>query len=266
MTAKVTILGCGNSVGVPRIGGDWGACDPDNPKNRRLRSSLLIERGSGNAKTNALIDTTPDCRQQLLSAGIGWVDGVLYTHRHADHTHGIDDLRVISFNGRRRVDVYYDQGTGEVLKNRFSYCFNSSPNGPYSQILNGHVIRPGEPVQIEGPGGQIEIMPFNQHHGDIDTLGFRIGGIAYSSDINGLPEESYPLLENLDVWIVDALRYEPHPSHFCVDDALAAIEQVRPKRAILTHMQIDLDYETLSRELPEGVEPAFDGLVLETNL
>ena len=266
MKAKVTILGCGTSGGVPRIGGNWGDCDPNNPKNRRLRCSALIERQSKKGKTNVLIDTSPDCREQLLGAGIGWLDAVFYTHNHADHTHGIDDLRVIGFNGRSRVDVYFDEFTGETLRRRFDYCFETPEGSAYPPILNGHVIQPGKPVTIDGPGGEIMLMPIRQLHGNIDTFGFRVGSLAYSPDINGLPEESYELLEDLDIWIVDALRREPHPTHFSLDESLEAIERVGPRRAFLTHMHVDLDYETLMRELPEGVEPAYDGLVLEPEL
>ena len=263
MTLKLTILGCGTSGGVPRVGNHWGACDPANPKNRRRRCSLLAERAGAGGSTTALVDTSPDLRQQLLDVGVGWLDGVLYTHDHADHTHGIDDLRMVSFNGRRRVDVYYDALTGQQLRERFSYCFKS--RSEYPAILDGHEIRAGEIVKISGPGGAIEALPFRQIHGQGETLGFRFGGIAYSPDVSGLPEESLTALEGLDVWILDALRYTPHPSHLSVEQALAYIARVKPKRAVLTHMHVDLDYETLRRELPEGVEPAFDGMVLTTD-
>jgi len=267
MTLRLTILGCGTSGGIPRIGDNWGACDPANPRNRRLRCSLLVERRHGDGrKTVVLVDTSPDMRQQLLEAGIGWVDAVLYTHDHADHTHGIDDLRVIGFNGRRRVDVYYDERTGAVLRRRFGYCFETAPGSNYPPILDGHPIAPGVPVSVEGEGGSIPVMPFLQHHGEIDTIGFRFGNIAYSCDIKGLPARSYDCLADLDVWIVDALRYTPHPSHFSLEATLTAIERVKPRRAVLTHMHVDLDYETLRRALPENVEPAFDGMVLETGV
>lgn len=264
MTLKLTILGCGTSGGVPRIGNHWGACDPANPKNRRRRCSLLVERAGPDGTTTALVDTSPDLREQLLDAGIGWLDGVLYTHDHADHAHGIDDLRMVSFNGRRRVDVYYDQATGRLLRSRFAYCFDTPPGSEYPAILKGHEIRAGETVEISGPGGVIEALPFRQIHGSGETLGFRFGGIAYSPDVSDLPADSLKLLEGLDVWILDALRYTPHPSHLSVEQALAFIARVKPKRAVLTHMHVDLDYETLRRELPDGVEPAYDGMVLET--
>ena len=154
MTLKLTILGCGTSGGVPRVGNVWGACDPANPKNRRRRCSVIVQREGAEGTTNALVDSSPDLREQMLDAGVGWLDGVLYTHDHADHTHGIDDLRMVSYNGRRRVAVYYDAETGRMLKQRFGYCFSMSPNGEYPPILDGHEIAPGVPVKIFGTGGR----------------------------------------------------------------------------------------------------------------
>jgi phosphoribosyl 1,2-cyclic phosphate phosphodiesterase len=265
MTLKLTILGCGTSGGVPRVGNIWGACDPSNPKNRRRRCSVLVQKEGGEGTTNVLVDTSPDLREQLLDTGVGWLDGVLYTHDHADHTHGIDDLRMVSYNGRQRVAVYYDAMTGQQLRQRFAYCFNMSANGEYPPILDGHQIAPGLPLIILGPGGGIEVLPFKQHHGSGETLGFRFGGIAYSPDVSDLPEESLKYFENLDVWILDALRYSRHPSHFSIDEALTWIKRVKPKRAVLTHMHVDLDYTALARALPPSVEPAYDGMVLMTN-
>ena len=207
MSLKVTILGCGTSGGVPRIGGDWGACDPNNPKNRRRRCALLVERKGADGTTRVLVDTPPDLREQLIDAGVGLLDGVLYTHEHADHCHGIDDLRMVCYNARRRVDVYHDAATGKVLRQRFAYCFETPPGSEYPAVLKAHEIVPGEMVRIDGPGGAIEALPFRQQHGPSETLGFRFDGIAYSPDVNDLPEESVPLLAGLDVWIVDALRY-----------------------------------------------------------
>jgi phosphoribosyl 1,2-cyclic phosphate phosphodiesterase len=264
MTLTVTILGCGTSGGVPRVGNHWGACDPSNPKNRRRRCSVLVQREGAEGITNVLVDSSPDLREQLLDTGVGWLDGVLYTHDHADHTHGIDDLRMVSYNMRKRVAVYHDEATGRSLKERFAYCFDTPRKTEYPPILESHVIRPGEPVRIPGAGGVIEALPFRQQHGSGETLGFRFGGIAYSPDVSDLPEQTLMLLENLDVWIIDALRYTRHPSHFSVEEALAWIARVKPKRAVLTHMHVDLDYEALMRELPEGVEPGYDGMVLTT--
>ena len=264
MTLKLTILGCGTSGGVPRIGGDWGNCDPANPKNYRLRCSMLVERSGAEGRTSVLVDTSPDARQQLLGAGVSWLDGVLYTHEHADHTHGIDDLRVVALNGRARIDVYCDARTGSVLEERFAYCFNAMPAGAYPPILNKHTIKLFQEFEISGKGGAVKVLPYQQDHGEIMSVGYRFGDIAYSCDINALPEESYKYLEGLDVWIVDALRHTPHPSHFSLEETLEAIRRVKPKRAILTHMHTDLDYDTLVRTLPGGVEPAYDGMVLET--
>lgn len=274
MSHKITILGCGSSGGVPRIGNKWGACDPKNPKNRRSRCSVLIERFQFKGeeqggkrelagRTRALIDTSPDLREQLLSAGVGTINGVLYTHDHADHTHGIDDLRVLAYNMKSRVKVYYDAPVKRSLLERFGYCFKKPLGSNYEPILKGHDIAPPEPVLIEGGGGTIELTPIPQVHGDITSLGYRVGSMAYSPDISGLPDSSVERLQGLDLWIVDALRYQHHPSHFSVDDALAWIKRLRPKRAILTHLHIDLDYETLRQSLPAGVEPAYDGMSIE---
>lgn len=263
MSLKVTILGCGTSGGIPRVGNIWGACDPTNPKNQRRRCSLLVQREDAGGTTNVLVDTSPDCRAQMLDAGVGLLDGVLYTHDHADHTHGIDDLRVVAYNGHRRVEVYADKATVQLLRQRFDYCFETPMGSDYPAILLGHEIAPGAIAHFEGLGGVIEALAFRQIHGRGETLGFRFGGLAYSPDVSDLPEESLEHLQDLDVWIIDALRYTSHPSHFSVSEALVWIERMKPKRAILTHMHIDLDYAALRGELPPGVEPAYDGMVLE---
>jgi phosphoribosyl 1,2-cyclic phosphate phosphodiesterase len=263
MNLTFTILGCGSSGGVPRIGGDWGACDPNNPKNRRRRCSLLVQRTSEEGTTTALIDTSPDLREQLLGTGIGWVDGVLFTHEHADHIHGIDDLRVVAINGRQRISVWSDERTYQRLHGSFGYCFKQPEGSAYPPICDHRLMSPLEPVVVSGPGGDIEFIPFDQAHGDIQSLGFRVGGLAYSSDLNDLPRASQDALAGLDVWIVDALRYSFHPTHFSVDDALAWIDRVRPRTAILTNMHIDLDYDTLRASLPDNIEPAYDGMVIK---
>jgi len=260
MTLKFTILGCGSSMGVPRPALGWGACDPANPKNRRRRTSLLVERQGPAGVTRVLVDTSPDLREQLLDAGVDRLDGVLFTHAHADHTHGIDDLRPLFVHRRRRIDAYLDEPTSRDLMGRFRYCFEKPPGSDYPPILTEHRIRPGEPVTVAGEGGPIEALPILQRHGDIPSLGFRFGGLAYSCDLVGLPDPSLPALADLEVWIVDALRYVPHPSHFSLSDTLQWIERLRPRRAILTNMHSDLDYQTLLDQLPDGVEPAFDGL------
>lgn len=261
---RATILGCGSSPGVPRIGNDWGACDPNEAKNRRSRCSLLIERfDGGELPTTILVDTGPDVRTQLLEANVKHIDGVIYTHAHADHIHGIDDLRAFWQNTKRLLDVYADAPTMARLEQAFGYCFETPPNSFYPPILKHHPIAAGGAVTISGAGGPVEIKPFRQIHGDIETLGFRIGDMAYSCDISDLPGESVGVLDGLNVWIVDALRYRTHPSHFSVAEALAWIERIGPRRGFLTHMHNDLDYATLMRELPPHVEPAYDGMQLE---
>ena len=262
MSYRFTILGCGSSGGVPRIGMSWGACDPDNPKNRRLRCSALIERIGPAGQSAVLIDTSPDFRAQILAARIMALDGVLYTHDHADHTHGIDDLRMVTFAMKKRIDVYFDARTGQSLRERFAYCFKTPEGSNYRPILNGHDIDGVTPVAIAGPGGAITAMPIPQVHGDITSLGYRVSKLAYSPDISDIPEASLPLLEGLDVWVVDALRYTPHESHFSVKQALKWVRRLKPKRTILTHMTSELDYETLRRDLPAGVEPAYDGMTV----
>lgn len=260
MSYKLTLLGTGSSGGVPRLGNNWGACDPKNPKNRRRRCSALVERFAGRGRTTALIDTSPDLREQLLDAEIGEVDGVLFTHDHADHTHGIDDLRILAFNMRRRVDVFFDAPTRASLMARFGYCFETPAGSSYPPILNAHDIHPLRPVTVKGAAGPIEALPVPQEHGEITSIGFRFGSVAYCPDVSGIPAESQPHLQDLDVLIIDALRYIPHPAHFSVKQALACIETLKPKRAILTHLHIDLDYAALSRELPPNVVPAYDGM------
>jgi phosphoribosyl 1,2-cyclic phosphate phosphodiesterase len=261
MTLTFTILGCSSSTGVPRAALGWGACDPSNPKNRRRRCSLLVERRDRAGKlTTVLVDTSPDLREQLLGAEVCWIDGVLYTHDHADHTHGIDDLRTVALARRRRIDVYLDEATSKTVRGRFDYCFATPPGSEYPPIVTEHRIEAFHNVTIDGEGGPIAALPFAQTHGDIRSLGFRFGNVAYSCDLNGLMPDSVPRLADLDIWILDALRYTPHPSHLSVADALKWIEQVRPKRAILTNLHCDLDYEILRSELPPHVEPAYDGM------
>jgi len=260
-----TILGCGSSGGVPRIGNVWGACDPTNPKNRRRRCSLLIEGFSeGSAEpTRVLIDTGPDLREQLLDAAIDRLDAVFYTHDHADHTHGIDDLRVLALNNRKRVDVYCNEPTRRRLFEAFSYCFVSPPGSGYPPILNAHQIEAGTQTVIEGPGGEIAVLPFRQEHGGIDSLGYRVGNCAYSCDLSAVPEESLPAVSGLDLWILDALRPAPHPSHLSLAEALSYIEQQQPEQAVLTNLHIDLDYVELDRTTPDHVHPAFDGMRID---
>lgn len=262
MTHRLTILGCGSSGGVPRIGSMWGQCDPQNPKNRRRRCSVLVERIEGARRTAVLVDTSPDLREQLLDVRCDALDAVLYTHDHADHTHGIDDLRMVSYAMHRRIAVFADPATRKSLVERFAYCFETPEGSSYQPILVATAIEGREPIRIEGAAGAVIARPIDQVHGDIMSLGFRFGGLAYSPDVSDLPESSIAQLAGLDVWIVDALRYTAHNSHFSIKQALSWIERLKPKRAILTHMTTDLDYDTLRRELPPHVEPAYDGMVV----
>jgi len=266
MTMTFTILGCGSSMGVPRPALGWGACDPQNPKNRRRRTSLLVDRQGPRGHTRVLVDTSPDLREQLLDAQVDWLDGVLMTHEHADHTHGIDDLRPLFVRKRRRLDLYANDQTLRSLRTRFDYCFATPLGSEYPPIITEHQMVAGQAVTIDGEGGPIVALPIQQQHGDIASLGFRFGAFAYSCDLSGMPPESAEALSGLDVWVVDALRYAPHPSHFSVEDALAWIERVQPKRAILTNLHADLDYETLRRKLPANVEPAYDRMAINLPL
>ena len=259
---RFTILGCGSSGGVPRLGGDWGDCDPSNPKNRRRRCSMLVERITDAGTTRVLIDTSPDMRDQLLSAGVGTLDGVVYTHSHADHMHGIDDLRQIVFNRRERLPVWADGPTQEALLGRFGYAFMQPEGSSYPAILDLHTI--DGPIDVPGPGGAITFAPFRAEHGTMDALGFRIGPLAYLPDVIAIPATSWPLLMGLDVWVLDALRRKPHPTHAHLALSLDWIARAKPRRAVLTNMHVDLDYDTLLAELPPSVTPAFDGMVIET--
>jgi len=260
MTLSFTILGCGSSSGNPRPALGWGDSDPNNPKNRRRRTSFLVERRDGRGVTRILVDTSPDLREQLLDADVDWLDGVLYTHEHADHTHGIDDLRMLFIKHRRRIDVYLDEHTAAMMRTRFAYCFKAPPGSDYPPIVTEHRLAAGTAVTIEGEGGPITALPYLQEHGTIPSLGFRFGNLAYSCDLSGMPPESAALLGGLDVWFVDALRYKPHPSHLSLDDALRWIERIKPRRAILTNLHSDLDYEVLRSRLPAHIEPAYDGM------
>lgn len=262
---KITILGCGSSGGVPRIGNIWGDCDPHEPKNRRRRCSILVQKSAeaGGPTTNVLIDTSPDMAEQLNMANQGRLDAVLYTHAHADQAHGIDDLRMVAMNNRARVDVYMDETTESWLLNRFDYCFKTPPGSGYPPILNAHKMTAHEPVTIDGEGGPVTFEPLLLEHGSIPALGFMVGGIAYSPDVNGVPQRARDAIAGIDCWIVDALRRAPHPSHANLDLTLEWIADVKPKLGVLTNMHVDLDYQTLRRELPEGIIPAYDGMVLE---
>jgi phosphoribosyl 1,2-cyclic phosphate phosphodiesterase len=258
-----TILGCGSSAGVPRVGQGWGACDPNNPKNRRRRCSLFVERTVGNGgKTQVLVDMSPDLREQMLGLKIDRLDAILLTHSHADHIHGIDEIRPLVIMARRKIDLHMDAETARIVRKNFSYIFETPPASQYPALLNEHRITTYHTITLNGLGGSIDAIPFQLEHGEIGSLGFRFGGVAYTPDLNAIPKESIVYLEGLDLWIVDALRYTAHPSHFSLPETLEWITRLRPRRAVLTNLHTDMDFERLSRELPPNVEPAFDGMKL----
>lgn len=264
MTLTLTILGCGSSAGVPRPALGWGACDPNNPRNRRRRCSLLVEQTSGHGTTRIVIDTSPDLREQLIDTDVDHIDAVFLTHEHADQTHGMDDLRSVVIHMRKRIPVYFNQSTAKDIMARFSYCFISPEGSDYPPILTRHSIEAGGSQIIGGKGGEVTMTAFLVQHGNIPALGYRIGNAAYTPDLNDIPPESFGALENLDLWIVDGLRYTGHPSHFSINDALSWIERFKPKRAVITNMTADVDYEVIRQSLPAGVVPAYDGMRLDT--
>jgi phosphoribosyl 1,2-cyclic phosphate phosphodiesterase len=263
-TFRLTILGCGSSPGTPRITGDWGNCDPSNPKNRRTRCSALAERIRPDGRTTRVVlDTGPDFREQMLRAGVMRLDAALYTHPHADHIHGIDDLRGYVLEQKRLMDVWCDQPTLTRLMDGFGYCFTTPFGSAYPPILKARLFEHGKPVVIEGEGGPLSFEPLPQIHGDIISLGFRIGGLAYCPDVSGFPEPTVERLMGLDVLVIDALQYKRHPSHLSLGEALDWIGRVVPKKAYLTHMHVPLDYATVMAETPDFVEPAYDGLTID---
>ena len=257
-TLRATILGCGSSGGVPRLGDVWGDCDPSNTRNRRRRCSLLIERDGPDGTTRVLIDTGPDLVPQLLDAQVATVDAVVYTHAHADHVHGIDDLRQLVFNSRSKMPVWADQPTSDSLIERFGYIFETPAGSQYPPICVMNPIT-GR-IAIDGPGGQIALIPFRVQHGDITALGFRVGGLVYLPDVSEIPEAAWPLIDDAAVFICDALRPKPHPSHAHLGLALEWIQRSRTPRGILTNMHIDMDYDTVQAITPDHVQPAFDGM------
>jgi phosphoribosyl 1,2-cyclic phosphate phosphodiesterase len=265
---RFTILGCSSSPGVPRLNGDWGACDPSNPRNRRMRASFLIEQiAPDGGRTVVVVDTGPDFREQMIAAQVQQVDAVLYTHAHADHLHGIDDLRGYFIMQHKRIPIYADAFTMERIHQGFGYCLETPAGGSYPPIVLPRVIETlDEPIVIDGAGGRISVQAHRQEHGDIHSLGFRIGNIAYCTDVSDFPAESVQKLSGLDVLIIDTLQYKYHPSHLSLEQALSWIEGFAPERAILTHMHTPLDYETVMRETPAHVEPGYDGLVFEAEV
>jgi len=262
MTVTLTILGCGSSAGVPRPALGWGACDPTNPKNRRRRCSMMVERESEHGITRVVIDTSPDLREQLIDAQVYHIDAVFLTHEHADQTHGMDDLRSVVLKRRKRIPVYMNAATATDIMLRFGYCYQSPPGSDYPPILDRLDIEAGESRTISGKGGDLTLTPFLVQHGNIPALGYRIGNAAYTPDVNDIPEESWPALEGLDLWVIDGLRYTQHPSHFSIPDALRWRDRFKPKRAVITNMTADVDYEAVKAHLPDGVVAAYDGMRL----
>lgn len=261
---RLTILGCGSSPGVPRIIGDWGQCDPSNPRNRRTRTAAMLERIAPDGRTTrVIIDTGPDFRAQMLAAGVDRIDAVAYTHPHADHIHGIDDLRGYWLEQRDLIDVYGDAPTLTRLKQAFGYCFETPPGGSYPPIVRARLIDAPAPFTVEGEGGPLTLEPLPQVHGDIMSLGFRVGRMAYCPDVSDFPPATVERLLGLDVLVIDALQYTTHPSHFSLGEALDWIARVKPGRAVLTHMHTPLDYSTVAAETPEDVEPAYDGMAMD---
>jgi phosphoribosyl 1,2-cyclic phosphate phosphodiesterase len=254
---RVMMLGSGPSWGVPRIGNDWGACDPANPRNRRRRVSVLVQEGD----SILLIDTSPDLREQLLDARVTRLDAVLFTHAHADHLHGIDDLRSVNQLMKKMLPVYASPETLEEIRARFGYVFGAMDFAKHTTYYKPAL----EPNAIDGPfrAAEFKVVPFIQDHGFSKTLGFRIGRFAYSTDVINLDDAALAARRGVELWIVDCIRRRPHVTHSHLEKTLEWIARVKPKRAILTHMDESLDYATLARELPEGVEPGYDGLIAD---
>ncbi len=261
-----TLLGTGSSGGVPRVGGDWGTCDPDEPRNRRRRCCILIDlRAASGALTRVLIDTSPDLREQLLDQKVTHLDAVVYTHDHADQAHGIDDIRPLVIRAGRPVPTYMDEATRASLTHRFAYCFEG--RGGYPPIMDLQpAIRPGVAFEVSGAGGVIRLLPLDMQHGRIRSLGFRVGAFAYCNDVNELPLETMARLRGLDTLVVDALRHTPHPSHAHLDKSLGWIEELAPKRAVLTNLHVDMDYATLRDTLPAHIVPAYDGMQIDIRI
>lgn len=262
---RFTILGCSSSPGVPRINGDWGACNPDNPKNRRTRAALLVEQFTEDGSvTRIAIDTGPDFRQQMIAAQVTSLDAVVYTHAHADHLHGIDDVRMYAIVQKQQIPIYADPVTMARIEDGFAYCIHRPEGSNYPAIVKPVLIdNMLQRFEISGAGGAIDFTPHWQNHGDTHSLGFRMGDVAYCSDVSSFPDESLANLKDLDLLIIDALQYREHPSHLSLKQAMRVIEAHRPRHAVLTHMHIPLDYDAVMAETPDHIEPAYDGLSFE---
>lgn len=257
---RVTILGCGGAAGVPVIGNQWGACDSGNPRNVRRRASILVQQGG----STLVVDTGPDLRLQFLDAGVTRLDGILYTHTHADHTHGIDEIRALNRLQRAAIDAW---GTREILDHlikKYDYIFDSQGIFKDSVAFYKPCLTPreyvwGRPFKVAG----IPVLPFRQDHGFMPTTGFRFGDVAYSTDVVHLGDDAFAALAGVKIWIVGCLQEAEHPTHAHLERVLGWIARVRPERAVLTHLSHRLDYDDLASKCPPGVEPAHDGLVIE---
>ncbi len=258
MSIKITILGCGSSGGVPRVGFGWGACNPKNEKNRRTRCSLLIEKQVKSEKISVLIDTGPDIRQQMLSADVQNLDAILYTHHHADHVHGIDDLRTLAYKKRSKIPVWADFSTQKRLNQGFGYIFSTPKNSKYPAICELNLIKKDE-IKIDSSKASIKFLPLLVNHGEIDALAFKFDNIVYMPDVLDIYPDTWRQLQDLDLLIIDALRRDPHPSHTHLEKTLGWLQELKPKKAILTNLHNDLDYDLLKKELPDEIEPAYDG-------
>jgi len=268
MGLRAVILGCGSSGGVPRVGGDWGICDPTNPKNKRSRSSLYVEYWQGEEmppakeRTSVVIDTSPDLREQFLAANIKRLDAVLFTHEHADQSHGIDDLRAIAYRMRTQIPTYMDQNTKDHVHTRFHYCFEMPEGRVHPPILSLQpLMTGGDALRIEGAGGTLSIKVLQLSHGPTPSLGFIFdGALGYAPDVWDIPPEAMTELEDIDTFVVDALRYNDHPTHANGDKTLSWLAQTRVRRGVLTNLHIDMDYDALADELPPIATPAYDGM------
>lgn len=269
---RVRILGCGSSGGVPRVGGDWGACDPSEPRNRRMRSSILVdywEGGTGGEgampppeqRTSVIIDTSPDLRQQLLNAETKRIDAVIYTHDHADQSHGMDDLRALAYRMKTRIPTYMDTSENNDLLERFKYCFEMPEGRNHPPILDLQPsISPGQQFTISGPGGDLTALTLGLSHGPAPSLGFRFGPFVYTPDVWDIDDQTLELISGAKLWIVDALRYASHPTHAHADKTLMWLAKTQIREAVLTNLHIDMDYESLNVELPGQQSCAYDGL------
>lgn len=253
---KLTMMGAGASSGVPYVTGDWGACDPNEPKNRRRRASVLLEIDGA----RIVVDTGPDFREQFVDAGSGPIDGIIYTHAHADHVHGVDDIRGINAMMRRQIPAYGYQECLEEIQKRFAYVFApfEERRGWFRPYLGANPVSDGA-LRI----GAAEVQIFEQDHGVCRTIGIRAGDIAYSTDVVRLDDAALRALKGVKTWIIGCLRKEPHFVHAGLPQVLDWADRIGPERVILTHMNATMDYATLSAELPEGIEPGYDGLQIE---